>query len=72
MKTPERIKEHAADYQDRAWLRYTPEELGQWVALLLKRSTHRADPDKRAKDVRDARNYLAMLEAHVEEHESQL
>lgn len=72
MNTPEGLAEHSVDYQDRAWLRYTPSELGQWVALLLTRSSHRANREKRAKDIHDARNYLSMLEAHVEQAEQLL
>ena len=63
METPSSIAEHQADYRDGAWEEYTCEELVQWVSLLVKRATHRGNPDKRAKDLRDARNYLDMLEA---------
>lgn len=62
---PENIKPHADDYKDMSWVCYDPAELGQWVALLVKRSTHRSNLQKRAKDLYDARNYLSMLDAQL-------
>ena len=64
--TPESIKPHAQDYLDGAWRRYTLAELGWWVHLFHKRASHRRDPAKRAKDLRDARNYLEMMAAHLD------
>lgn len=68
--TPKQIKTHQGDYKNDAWRQYTPEELGQWVALLLKRASHRSNEEKRLKDLYDASNYLAMLQAHLEEAKS--
>jgi len=68
MATPQepiRVGHHAHDYRQDAWREYTPAELGQWVALLLKRSSHRTNAVKRAKDIYDAENYADMLRAHV-------
>jgi len=70
--TPESIKPHADDYKDRSWTYYSMEELGQWVALLCKRSSHRTNLEKRKKDLHDARNYLSMLCAQVTALEDQL
>lgn len=70
--TPEGIKPHASDYKNRAWTNYSMEELGQWIALLCKRSSHRANVEKRKKDLHDARNYLNMLCAQVSHLEDQL
>lgn len=67
MRTPETIKAHASDYKDQAWRQYSIQELGNFVHLLVKRSSHRAEPEKRKKDLYDARNYLAMIEAHISE-----
>ena len=64
--TPESITKHAGDYNDRAWEQYTLQELGSFVHLLAKRATHRSDAAKRAKDLYDARNYLAMMTAHLD------
>lgn len=66
MDTPDQIKDHADDYADNAWTAYTLDELGHFVHLLAKRSTHRTDEAKRRKDIYDARNYLRMMEAHLD------
>ena len=55
-----------ADYNPGAWEAYTLAELGWWVHLLTKRAEHRSNPEKRAKDLHDASNYLAMMEAKLE------
>lgn len=65
METPTSLEPHAKDFHNDAWKMYTPAELGQWVALLVKRSHHRKDPVKAQKDVYDAQNYLNMLQSHV-------
>ena len=66
MKTPESIKSHAADYKNGSWQDYSIEELGHWVHLLVKRSQHRDNPIKAAKDLEDAQNYLNMIQARVD------
>lgn len=65
MQTPDSIQEHAGKFKEDAWMQYSPEQLGQWVSLLLTRADHRADPAKRAKDLADARNYYDMLGEHI-------
>jgi hypothetical protein len=65
MQTPKTIAEHAEKYRADAWKEYTPAELGSWVALLVKRAGMRTDHAKRAKDLDDAENYLAMLQEHI-------
>ena len=65
MKTPESIKDRESDYKDHAWEQYSPQELGNWVHLFLKRSGHRTDKVKALKDIADAQNYLNMLQEHV-------
>lgn len=64
--TPSTIKAHAHDYEDRAWEAYSFDELGHFVHLLAKRSTHRTNAEKRTKDLYDARNYLKMMEAKLD------
>lgn len=54
------------DYKEEAWKQYTPEELSQWVSLLSKRATHRANKKKAAKDIADAKSYLEMLGEKLE------
>lgn len=66
IKTPNEIKKHADKYNTDAWKEYSPAELGQWVALLVKRAGHRSDSTKKTKDLDDAQNYLHMLQAHVD------
>ena len=56
------IEEHQKDYIPEIWKEYTIGELGMWVSLLTKRAGHRANEEKRAKDLHDAANYLWMLE----------
>jgi hypothetical protein len=66
METPTSIVAHEPKYQPNAWRDYTIQELGNWVHLLVKRSAHRADPEKKAKDLRDAQNYLDMVQSHID------
>jgi hypothetical protein len=56
------IAEHEQDYKEKAYLRYSFYELGSWVHNLAKRADHRDNEAKAAKDLEDARNYLAMME----------
>jgi hypothetical protein len=65
VQTPEELKVHEPDYKPQAWEAYTLAELGWWVHLLATRAAHRATPDKRAKDIEDARNYLVMMDAKL-------
>lgn len=64
-KTVGTTEQHAADYKPQAWEQYTLAELGQWVHLLAMRAGHRKKPKKRAKDLYDAHNYLAMMAAKL-------
>lgn len=66
MKTPEQIKHDDHRFSADAWKDYTMAELAMWVHLLRKRAGMRAEPDKAAKDLKDAANYEAMLRAHLE------
>lgn len=61
---------HATKYKDNAWLDYSIQELGNFIHLFVKRASMRADPEKRAKDFYDARNYLKMIELHIEATEA--
>jgi len=65
--TPEGCEPHRVDYKPQAWEAYTLAELGWWVHLLTKRAGHRLNAEKRAKDLRDAGNYLSMMGAKLEE-----
>lgn len=66
MSTPESIKPHEQKYYANAWDEYTLAELGWWVHLLAKRSSHRTDKDKKCKDIQDAQNYLSMMQAKLD------
>ncbi len=66
VKTPESLNEHQPKYNEGAWTEYTLQELGNWVHLFTKRSYHRKDHDKRAKDLLDAQNYLNMMQAQLD------
>lgn len=67
IETPASIQPHQPEYKSQAWKAYTLAELGMWVHLFAKRAEHRQDMDKRRKDLYDARNYLKMMEAHLDE-----
>jgi len=66
MQTPDQIIKHDSKYNNNAWQDYSIQELGQWVHLLAKRATMRADADKRRKDLTDARNYWLMIGSHLD------
>ena len=66
METPQNIKTHQKDYKNKSWQDYTLQELGTWVHLLVKRSKHRDNPEKKAKDLYDAKNYLDMMQSHID------
>jgi len=63
----EKLSEHAPDYSPAAWTQYTVDELRWWVALLTKRAETRESPEKREKDLNDAKNYQMMLNAMIGE-----
>ena len=69
-QTPDGCVQHQPDYVSQAWEQYSLLELGMWVHLLTKRAEHRSNPDKRAKDLHDAENYLAMMQAKMTEIKS--
>jgi hypothetical protein len=66
------IQAHKLDYKDLAYLDYSFQELGAFVHLLAKRATHRSNPAKMAKDLEDARNYLAMMNVKLTALKAQL
>lgn len=72
MDTPASLEQHAPKYQDNAWQQYTLQELGTFVHLLVKRSGHRTDVAKADKDLRDAQNYLCMMQAHIDDAQKKL
>jgi len=63
MKTP--IDEHQKDYKTEAWKQYSIYELGQWIHLFHKRSSHRNNLEKASKDLHDAKNYLWMIKQQL-------
>ena len=67
MSTPEEIKEFADKFKYGTWRNYSYEELAQWVSLLTKRASHRTDPLKAQKDLKDADNYLKMMNSKFTE-----
>jgi len=67
LESGEFLQEHANKYKTDAWREYTPQELANWVINLGKRATHRTDPKKAKKDLRDAENYLLMLQSWLNE-----
>lgn len=66
LKTPGGLAEHEPKFKPDAWKAWSVQELGGIVAFFLKRATHRLDPEKRAKDLTDAQNYAAMIQAHID------
>lgn len=62
-KAPQAIEKHEGDYAPAAWDAYTFSELGNWVHLLATRAGHRANAEKKAKDLYDAQNYLSMMQS---------
>jgi hypothetical protein len=61
------LKKHQKDYKSGAWKSYSIFELGMFVHLLTKRSTHRSNEEKREKDLYDAQNYLSMMQEKLDE-----
>lgn len=70
-QAPEQIKHRSEDYKNKSWEDYTLMELGAWVNNFVKRSYHRAvggENDRKAlKDLYDAKNYLKMMDARIDE-----
>lgn len=64
----ERLEKHQPDYISKAYEAYTFQELGDWISLMAKRATHRANEEKKRKDVYDAKNYLVMMKEKLEKH----
>ena len=60
------VRERNAEERAIAEQDYTLQELGYWVHLLATRSQHRSNPEKRAKDLYDAQNYLDMMQARLD------
>ncbi len=69
MLIPKELKSHSSDYLPKTWQNYTFSELGWWVHLLTKRAKHRKNPAKIKKDLYDARNYLKIMSAKLDELE---
>jgi hypothetical protein len=67
MEAPKELAAHQGVYKANAWEAYTFMELGNFVHLLAKRSEHRSDADKKAKDLYDAQNYLSMMQSKLDE-----
>ena len=65
--TPEGCKPHQPDYNPQAWEAYELFELGNWVHLFAKRAKHRRNKEKQAKDLRDAQNYLDMMQSKIDD-----
>jgi len=63
---PESLEHHQKDYNPGDWEDYTLQELGNFVHLLAKRSTHRSDEKKRERDLHDAQNYLNIMQAKLD------
>ena len=63
------LDEYKNDYIADIWKEYNIEELMWWVINLTRRSTHRNNKMKALKDIKDARNYLWMLEECIKEDE---
>lgn len=62
------MEEYQSGYLPEAWKFYEVQELGWFVHLLVRRSYHRS-PDqveKKLKDLKDAQNYLNMMQAHID------
>ena len=64
---PECIEKYQEDYKEGTWKDYTYSQLGYWVELLMIRASHRANDERRDKDINDARNYLAIMQAKINE-----
>lgn len=68
-KMPQEVQAHSDGFFPDAWKDYTLSELGGFINLLVKRSLHRGNPERRAKDLYHARLFWRMLGAHLDAHE---
>lgn len=66
------IEQHQEDYKKEAWKQYTINELGAWIYLFHKRSSHRKIQEKARKDLHDAKNYLWMIEQQLKQRAGEL
>jgi len=66
------LLKHEKDYKPLSWKKYSLQELGNFVHLLAKRAGHRANPEKRKKDLYDAGNYLFMMGEILEQIKKEL
>lgn len=66
IKTPKSIRKHQSDYRQGAWMEYTQPEIAEIVAYKAKLATHYTNKPKSMKAIRDAHNYLDMLEAKIQ------
>lgn len=72
LSKPACIEKHQADYKQEAWRDLSFIELALWVEQLTKRAGRRTIPVARDKDLYDAGNYLAMLNAKFEATKAEL
>ncbi|MGN6545752.1 MAG: hypothetical protein ACTHK7_11935 [Aureliella sp.] len=70
--TPPAVAKHQPDFKPEAWKDMSFIELATWVEQLTKRAARRANNEKRDKDLYDASNYLAMLQAKFEAARAEL
>jgi len=70
--TPKGILKYASRYKDGTWRNYSFTELAQWVVLLAKRASHRAKFEDVIKDLDDAENYMAMMNAKLAEERQEI
>lgn len=67
MQTPEPAKALDPRFKSKGaeWKQYSPEDLGDWVKLLLKRADMRVDQADRQRDLDAAQMYFDMLGEHL-------
>jgi len=72
MLLPKNLKE-SEDYEGGSWhADYTLQELGNWVHLLDKRAKHRFKKEEKIKNLTNARNYITIMEAMLNDTEESL
>lgn len=64
---PAEIKPYQPFYKEGTWAELTEEEYAGWVHLLTQRATHRVNLVKKLEDLINARNYLVMWIAKLEQ-----